>query len=247
MNLYLAFDSNVLHEKAKELSVKLKLDIFKDYSSKYNPEYEDDYFLVCSAERIFLQKGLKKNTKPIYSDFDTWINKYDDLLLRRALRGLTKNFSCLDLTAGFGKDAFEIAKSKSCQSLILVEKEKWVYELLLDGLTNATDFKSKILIDKFQVFNSDNFEYLRACKDFDLIYIDPMFAGVDKSKAKKHMQALRDLSNAKSKDNLLGESLKKATQKVIVKRHRNMEFLESIQPSHSIEGKVVRYDVYSVK
>ena len=74
-----------------------------------------------------------------------------------------------------------------------------------------------------------------------------MFSGVHKSKAKKHMQALRDLSNAKSKDNLLEESLKKATQKVIVKRHRNMEFLESIQPSHSIEGKVVRYDVYSVK
>ena len=247
MSLYLTFDSVNLKQKAINLSTKLNLrlvDLDKDNSTNL---CEDDYFLVCSASRIFLQRGLKKNTKPIYSDFDTWINKYDDLLLRRALKGLTKNFSCLDLTAGFGKDAFEIAKSKSCQSLILVEKEKWVYELLLDGLTNATDFKSKILIDKFQVFNSDNFEYLRTCKDFDLIYIDPMFAGVDKSKAKKHMQALRDLSNAKSKGNLLEESLKKATQKVIVKRHRNMEFLESIQPSHSIEGKVVRYDVYSVK
>ena len=49
MNLYLAFDSNVLQEKAKELAVKLKLDIFKDYSSKYNPEYEDCLLYTSDA------------------------------------------------------------------------------------------------------------------------------------------------------------------------------------------------------
>ena len=247
MNLYLAFDSNVLHEKAKELSVKLKLDIFKDYSSKYNPEYEDDYFLVCSAERIFLQKGLKNTSKPIYSNFDDWIDNYDDRLLRRTLKGLPNNFSCVDLTAGFGKDAFEIAKSERCLSLVLIEKEKWVFSILKDGLKKVNDYRVIQLLSKIRVHNLDNLEYLNHNNDFDLIYIDPMFQGVYKSKAKKHMQALRDLSSSENDKNLLKNSLEKANHRVVVKRHKNMEYLEGIKTSTSIEGKVVRFDLYNLK
>ena len=78
-----------------------------------------------------------------------------------------------------------------------------------------------------------------------MIFIDPMFTGVQKSKAKRHMQALRDLSSSINDENLLNRSLERANLKVIVKRHKNMAFLEEVLPSKSIEGKVVRYDIYN--
>ena len=248
MKFFACFDSPELKEKALEISKDLSIELFSYPESYQLKDFKDDYFLVCSQKKLFLRKGLSANALPIFSDFDDWTKNYDDRLLKNALKGLPENFTCLDVTAGFGKDALEISKSQNCKSIVLLEKERWTFLILQDGLKNATSLKAIDFLKKFQVFHIDNMKFLKTTNsDFDLIYIDPMFSGVHKSKAKKHMQALRDLSNAKSKDNLLEESLKKATQKVIVKRHRNMEFLESIQPSHSIEGKVVRYDVYSVK
>ena len=72
-----------------------------------------------------------------------------------------------------------------------------------------------------------------------------MFLGVQKSKAKKHMQALRDLSTSINQPTLLEKSLGFAKYRVVVKRHKNMEYLDDITPSRSVEGKVVRYDIYN--
>ena len=81
----------------------------------------------------------------------------------------------------------------------------------------------------------------------DVIYLDPMFSWSDKSKAKKEIQALRELTELEENKNLLGISLKKAEERVIVKRHRNSRYLEGFKPTFSLVGRVVRYDVYSLK
>ncbi len=73
-----------------------------------------------------------------------------------------------------------------------------------------------------------------------------MFYGVQKSKAKKHMQALRDLSSGENQQGLLKESLNYAKFRVIVKRHKHMSYLDDEAPSRSLEGKVVRYDIYNI-
>ena len=109
------------------------------------------------------------------------------------------------------------------------------------------DYRVIQLLSKIRVYNLDNLEYLNNNNNFDLIYIDPMFQGVYKSKAKKHMQALRDLSSSENDKNLLKNSLEKANHRVVVKRHKNMEYLEGIKPTTSIEGKVVRFDLYNLK
>ena len=102
-------------------------------------------------------------------------------------------------------------------------------------------------MQKFKTFNMDNLEFLESKNEtFDLIYIDPMFLGVKKSKAKKHMQALRDLSSDETQKGLLGESLNRAKFRVIVKRHKHMNYLDDEVPTRSIKGKVVRYDIYNI-
>ena len=72
-----------------------------------------------------------------------------------------------------------------------------------------------------------------------------MFSGVGKSKAKRTIQALRDLTQETDTEGLLNLAIKKALKRVIVKRHKNSTYLEDLKPNHSIKGKVVRYDIYN--
>ena len=246
MRFYLTFDDPQSRARAITLSKKLNIEIFKKPTHQKIQEFSEDYFFTCSKDRLFLKKGLRHDSKPIFSDFDDWTKNYDDNLLKNSTKGLPKNFSCLDLTAGFGKDALEISKVVNCKSLILVEKEAWVFELLVDGIKNTSSCRTGDLLKKFKTFNMDSLKFLKSKNGtFDLVYIDPMFLGVQKSKAKKHMQALRDLSTAVIQKQLLKTSLDFANYRVIVKRHKNMEYLEGIVPDRSVKGKVVRYDIYN--
>ena len=246
MRFYLTFDDPQSKARASALSKKLNIEIFKKTSQQKIKDFSEDYFFTCSKDRLFLKKGLRHNSKPIFSDFDDWAKNYDDNLLKKSTKGLPKNFSCLDLTAGFGKDALEISKVANCKSLILIEKEAWVFELLVDGIKNTSSSRAGDLLKKFKPLNMDSLEFLKSKNGtFDLVYIDPMFLGVQKSKAKKHMQALRDISNAVIQKQLLKMSLDFANYRVIVKRHKNMEYLEGIVPNRSVKGKVIRYDIYN--
>ena len=56
--------------------------------------------------------------------------------------------------------------------------------------------------------------------------------------------AKRKSTQENETDGLLGLAIKKAIERVIVKRHKNSTYLEDIKPSYSVKGKVVRYDIY---
>ena len=42
----------------------------------------------------------------------------------------------------------------------------------------------------------------------------------------------------------VAEIIKKASKRVLVKRHNKSKYLEDKKPNYSITGKVIRYDVY---
>ena len=67
-----------------------------------------------------------------------------------------------------------------------------------------------------------------------------------KSKAKREVQALRDLTIQSNEDELLEVALKKAKDRVVVKRHKKVKNLSGLKPTFSLTGRVVRYDVYSI-
>ena len=241
MNLYLEVNSSDLIDDAKKLSLELNLQLIE--SQEKNNE---DYFFVLSKERTYLRKGLSPSSKPIFSDFDFWTSNYDDKLLKNCFKGIANDFTCLDLTAGFGKDALEISKLPLCKSITLIEKEKWLFKLLEDGIKRSTKPSTKALLLKFKPICQDSAVFLKNTHEkYEIIYIDPMFIGVSKAKAKRHMQALRDLNLVDESHGLLKASLDNALNRVIVKRHKNMPYLDKILPSRSILGKAVRFDIYN--
>ena len=245
MELLVSYLSPQNKAKASSLAKKLDL-IFLPQEDVDLDKYCESYFLIYQPTRSYIQKGTRNSSRDIYCDFTDWSCNFNDPLLSKCLRGLPDKFTALDATAGFGKDALEIAKSPNCHSIHLIEREKWLFYLLNEGIANSEDPKTINYLNKFTIENDDSFKFLTKNKtNFDLIYFDPLFSGVRKSKAKKTIQALRDLTQETNAKGFLDLAIRNSSKRVVVKRHKKSQYLEGIKPAYSVTGKVVRYDIYN--
>jgi 16S rRNA (guanine1516-N2)-methyltransferase len=83
----------------------------------------------------------------------------------------------------------------------------------------------------------------------DVVYIDPMFPASKKAAlVKKDMQAFHQVVGADSdSDELLAAALAACEHRVVVKRPKKAPSLADTPPNFTIEGKAIRFDVYSLK
>ncbi|MDC0497417.1 class I SAM-dependent methyltransferase [bacterium] len=176
-------------------------------------------------------------------------------MLAKAI-GLNKraNLKVLDCTAGLGRDAFILA-SLGC-TIQLIERVSEVSILLKDALELAThsiggmdsDFRSTI--DRLRLIERDSLEYMSELNQEtlpDVIYLDPMFPERKKSAlVKKEMRVFHDLVGPDNDaDELLKAAIKTGVRRVVVKRPRIAPALKlESRPSHSLDGKSNRYDIY---
>lgn len=162
------------------------------------------------------------------------------------------NPSVIDATAGLGRDGFVLA-ALGCR-VRLIERSPIIAALLRDGLARAArDPTLATWLGKcLRLIEGDATHLLTeetAREPADVITLDPMFPHRDKSAlVKKEMRLFRDLVGDDSDaPELLRIALLHAGQRVVVKRPRLAERLAGPAPSHTIEGKTTRYDVYVIK
>lgn len=165
--------------------------------------------------------------------------------------------SVLDVTAGLGRDAFVLA-SLGCPVRML-ERSALVYRLLKDGLERARvgarhngDAELVSILERLTLEFGEAQEALhRESVDQrpDVVYLDPMFPERQKSAdVKKEMQAFHRLVGADADaDDLLAPALAAARYRVVVKRPRKAPDLAGRPPSHRVEGKSSRFDVYALQ
>ena len=79
----------------------------------------------------------------------------------------------------------------------------------------------------------------------DVIYLDPMFPGRQKSGLiNKKLQLIQKLESPCTEEaTLLEAALATGAPKIIIKRPAKGPWLADRKPSYVIEGKVIRYDV----
>lgn len=193
---------------------------------------------------------------PIFIDFEAGKNAHRRQFgggrgqpLAKAI-GLKKGATptVIDATAGFGRDAFVLAHL-GCE-LTLVERNPLIATLLSDALIRAVN-NSEIasIISRMKLVNQDSVSYLQqlATIDYpDVIYMDPMYPGRDKTAlVKKEMQLLHQLAGPDiDSEQLLTSALTTAKKRVVVKRPKSAPFVGAQTPSTKIESKNTRYDVY---
>lgn len=196
---------------------------------------------------------------PIFCDFvaggGAHRRKYGGGLQQPLARacGISGKFKPLicDANAGMGRDSLVFASLGA--RVEMVERQPQVAELLRDGLCRLAiaaehSAEHKALMARLSLCEGDALELLTdvQANRFDVIYLDPMFPPRDKSaKVKKEMAAFHSLVGRDSDaDQLLQAAFAAAQYRVVVKRPRTAEWLGDLKPSHAIEGKTVRYDIY---
>lgn len=154
-----------------------------------------------------------------------------------------------DATAGLGSDSALIA-SWGFQVTACEQNEK-VFKLLEDGLQRLKNSAIEnplfqTIAANLKLIHGNSIEQVQKQKP-EVIYLDPMYPDLKSSALpKKEMQLLRklflDVDPKEETLKLLQTALDSATKRVVLKRPPAAEIL--LKPSHSLEGKAVRFDVY---
>lgn len=168
-----------------------------------------------------------------------------ELLVRAArIRDSAGPLTAVDATAGLGEDALLLAAAGF--TVTLFESDPVIAALLADSLRRAAQVPAlSEAVGRMRAVEADSVCALRRL-DFepDVVYLDPMFPERRKSAAtKKKFQLIHLLERpCANPEELMGAALAARPRKVVVKRPLKGPFLADVRPSHSVGGKVVRYD-----
>ena len=244
MQLIVKAEERTLELKAKALAKDLNLEFQSSQKiHKTSIKNKNAYYLIKGKDMLYLQKGLTRKSNPIFCNFLEWSNASYGNSLIKCMRGLPKDCSVVDATAGFGRDALSLATISG--SVLLIERLPWMIALLEDAIESVQHKSLRNLIGKFNLISGDSKDYLlNNHTRVDVIYLDPMFPNTGNAKAKKNIQALRDLTKEDNSSSLFFIAMELASSRVIVKRHKNSIFINNLKPNFSISGKTVRFDVY---
>ncbi len=220
-------------------------------------EPDADYVLIYADTGLQLKPLGKGVPGPIQAEFAAGKAQFrrlhggGELITKAVGMQQKKNVRILDATAGLGRDAFVMASSGA--EVWMCERSPVIHALLLDALERAKNNSELAGIVKqmhLQHVNSLNFikEIVTEHK-IEVIYLDPMFPEREKSAlVKKEMRIFKDIVGEDlDADQLLETAIAANVHRVVVKRSRNAPVLAFAKPSHVVEGKSSRFDVYAFK
>ena len=156
----------------------------------------------------------------------------------------------VDGTAGLGRDAFVLA-SLGCR-VVLFERNGLVAELFGDALSRAAESGDEGVVEicgRMGLVRRGAEGFLDGLEEKswpDVVYLDPMFPQRGKvSAVKKEMKVFQDVVGEDGDGaELLDVELRRAVERVVVKRPLKAAPLADKKPNFCVRGKTIRYDVY---
>lgn len=201
----------------------------------YLSSIKNDYCLKLEAKTLSIVFVTKK-FKPFVLDYSS--SKYIDCiknaknsLLNKACK-ITPQSNILDMSCGWGRDSLTM----SCLGANVTSLEINPLVAILVQYAKAK------LAYTWQVLIADSIEYINTHKNFDIIYLDPMFPP-KKSLSSKSLQILALLCNSKlSIDAMLEHTLAQTNTKTIIKLPLNYKTKQT--PNYKIYGKAIKWYVF---
>ena len=236
-------EESSLQTAAGEIAQELALPFVTAQDNRY------DLLLVLTAEHLELRDNRDPQVGPVCVDFlHLDLRPYSPNLSRRQplARALGKKTrSVVDATAGYCQDALLFALMGYRTTAI--ERSPVVMALARDGLRRLAARAGIELEKRLRLIEGDGRALLPSITPPpEVIYLDPMFPPKRKKSAavKKEMRLLRELvGDDPDAHELLEISRRVALDRVVVKRPDDAPPLAP-DPSMSLAGKLVRYDVY---
>ena len=210
-----------------------------------------DLHLSLCGSQLTLCMGVGKQSICHALDFDLSSRvkaKGSDPLLR-AMGG--EHRTVVDLTAGWGRDAQFLANNG--YTVHAFEQQPVLAMMLTYAQQRIADDE---LARRLFFYHHDSRQNLREfilnkarIDKPDVVYIDPMFPPKTRQSAavKKEVVLLQHLAgdfSEKSDASLLNSALELDVKRVVVKRPLKANPLPGREPSGSIKGKLIRFDIY---
>lgn len=158
----------------------------------------------------------------------------------------SNTLKAIDATAGMGEDAFLIAAYG--YNVTLHEQNPVIAILLKDALRRAKKNPAlKDIANRMTVVEGNSIDILSSrIDDVDLIYLDPMFPGRQKSGLiNKKLQLIQKMeAPCSSEHELFDAAISANPSKIVVKRPLKSSHLAERNPNYMLKGKAIRYDCY---
>lgn len=208
------------------------------------------YLLVVTEERLSIRAPDRRSE--IVVDFVEdgtrhWLSQGFGKRspLAKAIGVKNHSTSVLDLSAGFGQDAFMLASLNL--NMTLLERSPIMHALLADGLRRAAATTLAPIANCIKLIHTDALTYLRALKQNlpDVIYFDPMYSPRKKSALVKYkMRVLKDLVGENDDaTEVLAYARSLPLSRVVVKRAIKAPPL-SEDVDFCIKAERIRFDIY---
>ncbi|MBR2835828.1 MAG: class I SAM-dependent methyltransferase [Coriobacteriales bacterium] len=171
-----------------------------------------------------------------------------ELLVRAAkIKGFDGVPHVVDATAGLGEDSFLLAAAGF--EVTLCERDAVIAVLLRDALNRAQESPQLAQIaGQMHLYEGDSIDLLSQPGLMpQVVYLDPMFPQKRKTDAltNKKLQLFQQLERpCEDEAELMQVAYDAHPLKIVVKRPLKGPYLAEKKPSHSLAGKVVRYDCY---
>ena len=169
-------------------------------------------------------------------------------MISKAVKTDETGLKAIDATAGMGEDALLIAANG--YDVTLHEQNPVIALLLKDAIRRAKKHPVlKDIVSRMHVVEGDSVDILNARLDpVDLIYLDPMFPGRQKSGLiNKKLQLIQKMEAPCSEESALFDAaISAGPSKIVVKRPLKAPFLADRKPNYSLDGKAIRYDIYVI-
>jgi len=161
-------------------------------------------------------------------------------LLARAVN-LDDHKKICDLTMGLAQDAGKLAYWGA--EVTAVERDPVVAALVKNALERAKNVEK---LKTFTIHFGEMRDFLAQPQTVDAYYLDPMFSHKRSALPKKEMQYLADLVEAPDDEEYRApmELIRKTGRRLVVKRPKLAGPLCGLEPRHTLEGKMIRFDVY---
>jgi len=172
-------------------------------------------------------------------------------LLLKAIGATPSRHTVVDATAGLGRDSVILLGAG--YKVTMIEENPVAVALLNDALARLRkELATSSHADKIALLAGQAEQVLPTLAQqdgADVIYLDPMFAASGKSAlVKKDMQLFQSLlGHGGDAAELLEVALSTAKYRVVVKRAIKAQPLADRQPTLSVSGKAVRFDVYALR
>jgi|GEM_PF-3674029 16S rRNA (guanine1516-N2)-methyltransferase len=268
---YIVFKDDDLLSEAQEISFYTGVPAVS-YDDFFAKNYESKFFYFYINKESYELRKYNSSEKGISADF--FSGKIKQMIRTKSVKnplakavgikgGKTYKPFIADLTAGLGKDSFFLYSLGA--KVAGFERNPFLYYLLKKGvnmyfkessnnknldffcLDSHCFFQDEEITEKIHTKNKNEFLEFSGDLSPDVLYLDPMYPGSSrkKSKPKKEMVFLRELTGGDYDSPALFKAVRKKNIKVVVKRPVFADYIaHGLKPSYKIESKLVRYDVY---